>query len=76
MKEGEEESSDHILLHFQGRIIMEIGLLLIWSGMGVAFPNQSNTTKLAQLFHWKEERESLKCCISLFVLNYLEREIE
>ena len=46
---------------------------VVW---GVAFPNQSNTTKLARLFHWKEERESLKCCISLFVLNYLEREIE
>lgn len=53
---------------------MAVGLLLVWSGLGVAFLNQSNVSKLAWSFRWKEEKEGIECHSSLSVLDYLKRE--
>lgn len=51
---------------------MEIGLLFVWGGMGVAFLNQSNTSKLEWSIERKERR--LGMLHLLFVLE--KREIE
>ena len=50
---------------------MTIGLLLVLSGVGVAYLCPCNASWLAQLLYWKEEKEGMECCSSLFVLDYL-----
>ena len=52
---------------------MAVGILLVCSGLSIAFLNQSNTYKLAQSFCWKDVK-GVKCRSFLFVLEYLKRE--
>lgn len=69
-----KETTNHILLHCSRAIMLWQLIYVLWSIVGDVILGRRCPYKLAQIFCWEGEEESLENSYFVFMLDHMEEE--